>query len=51
MFYSDRMSSSRFIMETSKILLIDATAVTLGQGQEMSSSTFCQTDIFFAPNI
>ena len=32
MFCSDRMSGSHFIMQTSKFLLIDATAVTLGQG-------------------
>ena len=31
MFCSDQMSSSHFIMQTSKFLLIDATAVTLGQ--------------------
>ena len=32
MFYSDSMSGSHFIAQTSKFLLIDATAVTLGQG-------------------
>ena len=31
-FYSDPMSGSHFIAQTSNILLIDATAVTLGQG-------------------
>ena len=34
MFYSDRMSGSHFIVQTSKFLLIDATAATLGQGHE-----------------
>ena len=33
MFCSDLMSGSYFITQTSKFLLIDATAVTLGQGQ------------------
>ena len=32
MFGSDPMSGSHFIAQTSKFLLIDATAVTLGQG-------------------
>ena len=32
MFCSDPMSGSHFIAQTSKFLLIDATAVTLGQG-------------------
>ena len=32
MFCSDPMSGSYFIMQTSKFLLIDATAVTFGQG-------------------
>ena len=32
MFCSDPMSSSHFIAQTNKFLLIDATAVTLGQG-------------------
>ena len=32
MFCSDPSSGSHFIMQTSKFLLIDATAVTLGQG-------------------
>ena len=32
MFCSDPMSGSHFIAQTSKCLLIDATAVTLGQG-------------------
>ena len=34
MFCSDSMSGSHFNMQTSKFLLIDATAVTLGQGQQ-----------------
>ena len=33
MFCSDPMSGSHFIAQTSKFLLIEATAVTLGQGQ------------------
>ena len=33
MFCSDPMSGSYFIMQTSKFLLINATAVTLSQGQ------------------
>ena len=32
---SDPMSGSHFIMQTSKFLLIDASAVTLGQGHRM----------------
>ena len=32
MFCSDPISGSHFIAQTSKFLLIDATAVTLGQG-------------------
>ena len=32
MFCSNPMSGSHFIMQTRKFLLIDATAVTLGQG-------------------
>ena len=32
MFCSDLKSGSHFIAETNKFLLIDATAVTLGQG-------------------
>ena len=32
MFCSDPMSGSHFILQTSKFLLIDATAVTLDQG-------------------
>ena len=31
MFYSDPMSNSYFILQTSKFLLIDATALILGQ--------------------
>ena len=33
MFCSDPMPGSHFIAQTSKFMLIDATAVTLGQGQ------------------
>ena len=32
MFCSDRMSDSHFVVQTSKFLLINATAVALGQG-------------------
>ena len=32
MFCSDRMRGSHFIVQTSKFLLIDATAMILGQG-------------------
>ena len=46
MFCSDPMSGSHFIAQTSKFFLIDATAVTLGQGHP-----FPQTHIFFVPNI
>ena len=35
MFCSDPMSDSYFIAQTSKFLVIDATAVTLGQGHGM----------------
>ena len=48
---SDRMSGSYFIVQTIKFLLINATALTLGQGHGKSSSTFSQTYIFFVPNI
>ena len=34
MFCSDQMSVSHFIAQTSKFLLIDATAVTLGQSHQ-----------------
>ena len=34
MFCSDPISGSHFIMQTSKFLLIDATAATLGQGHQ-----------------
>ena len=34
MFRSDLMNGSHFVAQTSKFLLIDATAVTLGQGHE-----------------
>ena len=32
MFCSDQMSGSHFIVQTSKLVLMDATAMTLGQG-------------------
>ena len=37
MLYSDPMSASHFIAQTSKFLLINATAVTLGQGHQKVS--------------
>ena len=44
-------SGSHFIAQTSKFLLMDATAVTLGQCHGKSSSTFPLTHIFFVPNM
>ena len=43
MFCSDPVSGSHFIMQTSKFLLIDATAVTLGQG-DGGVSQYISTD-------
>ena len=45
-FCSDWLSGSHFILQTSKFLFFNVTAVT-----ERSSSTFSQTYIFFVPNI
>ena len=45
------MSSSHFIAQTSTFLLIDATAVTLGQGHGEVIQYISQTHIFFVPNI
>ena len=45
------MSGSYFIAQTSKFLLIDATAVTLGQGHGKVIQYILQTHIFFVPNI
>ena len=39
-FCSDWLSPSHFILQTSNCLFINVTAVTLGQGHTMSSSTF-----------
>ena len=47
MFCSDPMSGSDFIAQTSKFLLINATAMTLGQRH----GKVPQTHIFFVPNI
>ena len=53
MFCRDLISGSPFIAQTSKFLLIDATAVTLGQGHRkvIQYCTYPQTHIFFVPNI
>ena len=45
------MNGSYLIAQTSKFLLIDATAVTLGQGHRKVIQYISQTHIFFAPNI
>ena len=45
------MSGSYFIAQTSKFLLIDATAIPWVKVMERSSSTFPQTHILFTPNI
>ena len=34
MFWSDRISGSHFIVQTNKFVVMDATAVTLGQGHQ-----------------
>ena len=57
MFCSDHMSGSHFIAQTSTFLLIDATAVNLGQGhgkviQYISADPyiFCATYLRFSSN-
>ena len=57
MFCSDQMSRSHFIAQTSKFLLIDATAVTLGQGHRKviqyispDSSILCAKYLWFSSN-
>ena len=50
-FCSDWMTGSHFVMQTSKFLVINVTAVNLGQGQGRSASTFSQMHTFFVPNI
>ena len=45
------MSDSHFVVQTSKFLLIDATAVALGQGHGKFIQYIFQTNIFLAPNI
>ena len=48
MFCSDRMSGFHFIVQTSNFLLIDATAVTLGQGRgKVIQHIFPDLYIFF----
>ena len=52
MFCNDPMSGSHFIVQTSKFLLMDVTAVTLGQGHgKVVQYIFPQTHILFVPNI
>ena len=50
MICSDSMSGSYFIVQTSKFLLIDAIAVTLGQGNELKTSSdlghCCKCSVF-----
>ena len=57
MFCSDQMSGSHFIAQTSKFLLIDATAMTLGQGHRKviqyistDSYTLCAKYLKFSSN-
>ena len=57
MFCIDPMSGSHFIAQTSKFLLIDSTAVTLGQGhrkviQYISSDSYilCAKYLWFSSN-
>ena len=57
MFCSDPTSGSHFIAQTSKFLLIDATAVTLGQGHQQviqyispDSYIFCAKYLKFSWN-
>ena len=45
------MSGSRFILQTSKFLFINATAVTLGQGERKVIQYISQTYTFFVPNM
>ena len=57
MLCSDSMSGSHFIAQTSKFLLIDATAVTLGQGHRKviqyispNSNIICAKYLRFSSN-
>ena len=45
------MNDSYFIMQTNKFELIDATAMTLGQGHEKVIHYFFPIHISFVPNI
>ena len=45
------MMGSPFIVQTSKFLLIDATAMISGQGHRKVIQYIPQTHIFFVPNI
>ena len=45
------MSGSHFIVQTIKVLLIDATAVTLGECQGTVIQYIFPTHVFFVPNI
>ena len=57
MFCSDPISGSHFIVQTSKFLLIDAPAVTLGQGRQKviqyispDSYILCAKYLWFSSN-
>ena len=51
MFCSDQASGSHFIAHRSNFLLIDATAVTLGQGHGKVMQYISPNRILFVPNI
>ena len=51
MICSDQMSGSHFIAQTSKFLLIDATAMTLGLGHRKIIHYISPDHRFFVPNI
>ena len=51
MFYSDLMICSHFIAQTSKFLLIDVTAVTLGQGHRRVIQYISPDPYIYVPNI
>ena len=50
-FLSDWLSGSHFILQTTTILFINVTAVTLGLGHQKTSSTFSQTYTFFVQKL
>ena len=45
------MSGSHFILQTSKFLFINVTAMTFGQGYPKVTQYISQTHTFFVPNI